>query len=104
MENKTQISEKLNVINRLYQSGYQSQLIDISLSKIIDFEKNKAIEQIVELEVKLREYENIYEIQSDEFYGKFMKGELGDSMDFTEWSIFYDMWKSIQKRLDVLGR
>jgi hypothetical protein len=39
---------------------------------------------------------------SNTFYQQFKAGELGDSMDFFEWSAFYDMWQSVQTRLGVL--
>jgi hypothetical protein len=98
----TQLSEKLEVINSLYQKGYYSELIERSLSKIIELERSQAIKQASELQEKLQKYEAKYQRTSDDFYQQFMAGELGDSIDFTEWSIFYDMWQSVQSRLSVL--
>lgn len=40
---------------------------------------------------------------SEEFYRRFRVGELGDAMDFVEWSVFYEMSQAILQRLEVLG-
>jgi hypothetical protein len=34
---------------------------------------------------------------SDEFYRRFREGTLGDSMDFVEWSIFWEMYQATEK-------
>ncbi len=39
---------------------------------------------------------------SREFYERFRTGELGDEMDFVEWSVFWDMRQATQQRLDSL--
>lgn len=39
---------------------------------------------------------------SSEFYLRFRAGELGDEMDFVEWSVFYEMYQAILQRLEVL--
>ncbi|MFM1843770.1 MAG: hypothetical protein RLZZ490_2513 [Cyanobacteriota bacterium] len=33
-----------------------------------------------------------------------MAGTLADTMDFVEWSAFYETWESVQARIKVLGR
>ncbi len=40
---------------------------------------------------------------SSEFYRRFRAGELGDEMDFVEWSVFYEMYQAILQRLEALG-
>jgi hypothetical protein len=56
--------------------------------------------QILDLENKLKIYETQYQMSSDEFYQKFRTGELGDDIDFFEWSVFYEMWLSTQPKLN----
>ena len=34
---------------------------------------------------------------SDEFYRRFRAGTLGDSIDFVEWSIFWEMYQATEK-------
>ena len=55
------------------------------------------------LEARLSAYEGQFNMSSDDFYRRFRAGELGDEMDFVEWSVFYEMYQAILKRLDVLG-
>lgn len=43
-----------------------------------------------------------YGMTSKDFYRRFRSGELGDEMDFVEWSVFWDMHVATQKRLDSL--
>ncbi len=37
-----------------------------------------------------------------EFYQQFKTGQLGDEVDFVEWSAFYQMWSDLQERLKLL--
>jgi hypothetical protein len=41
-------------------------------------------------------------MSSAEFYPKFRAGQLGDDLDFVEWSSFYQMWSSVGERLQIL--
>ncbi len=94
--------DQLQVLNTLYESGYHSDLMERSLAKIIELERTHAIQQASELQGKLQVYEVQYDMPSDIFYQQFNLGELGDSIDFVEWSAFYDMWQAVQMRLGVL--
>ncbi|MFB2934369.1 hypothetical protein ACE1B6_03745 [Aerosakkonemataceae cyanobacterium BLCC-F154] len=48
-------------------------------------------EQIADLERFLKTFEQKYQMLSESFYQRFQAGELGDSIDFFEWSIYYEM-------------
>ena len=41
-------------------------------------------------------------MSSAEFYQKFRAGELGDDINFVEWSSFYQMSCSVRERLQIL--
>ncbi|MGL4378425.1 MAG: hypothetical protein ACRCT1_18445 [Microcoleaceae cyanobacterium] len=74
------------------------------LKKQIDSESKLNYEpdvwvQISDLEKHLKIYETQYQMSSDDFYQKFRTGELGDDIDFFEWSVFYEMWLSAQQEL-----
>jgi len=49
-------------------------------------------------EARLTSYEQRYGMTSWEFYQRFRAGELGDDMDFVEWSVFWDMHQAVEKR------
>ena len=54
--------------------------------------KNQILEQqAAELQTDLQQFETHYEMSSAEFYQKFRAGELGDDINFVEWSSFYQM-------------
>ncbi|MBE9113115.1 hypothetical protein IQ273_27415 [Nodosilinea sp. LEGE 07298] len=102
MPAQSRFLDQLQVLNTLYQRGYHSNLMERSLAKIIELERSHALQQASDLQAKLQAYETQYHIPSDTFYQQFNAGGLGDSMDFVEWSAFYDMWQSVQMRLGVL--
>jgi hypothetical protein len=102
MTTQSRFLDQLQVLNTLYQKGYHSDLIEQSIAKIIELECNHTSQQADELRAKLQAYETQYAMTSDTFYEQFNAGQLGDDIDFFEWSAFYDMWKSLQSRLNVL--
>ena len=94
--------KKLRYLETLYHQGYRSDTIDRSLEKIIALERARAKRELDDLRTRLQEFEARYHMSSEDFYRRFRAGELGDAMDFVEWSVFYDMWKSVSERLEIL--
>jgi hypothetical protein len=39
-----------------------------------------------EIRAKMREFEQKYAMTSEDFFGKYCSGELGDSRDFVNWA------------------
>ncbi|GBO53295.1 hypothetical protein APA_1202 [Pseudanabaena sp. lw0831] len=97
-----QISEPLQILDSLYLKGYRSSLIDRALTKIIELERANTLKQASELQSKLQAYELQYQIPSEIFYQRFSEGSLGDEMDYFEWGVIYELWQSVQERLQVL--
>jgi hypothetical protein len=93
---------KLQVITGLYRRGYQSDVIDRTLDKLLAMERDQAQRELTGLEKRLREFETQYRMSSDDFFQRFQRGELGDSADFFEWSACYDMCRSVHDRLETL--
>lgn len=85
----------------LYRQGYRSEVVDRTLEKIVALEREEARQTLADLEAQLQAFEERYQIASEEFYQRFRAGELGDAMDFVEWSIFYEMLKATQERLKL---
>ena len=54
--------------------------------------------EVLDLENRLKIFESHYQMSSKTFYQRFRAGELGDAMDFFEWSIFYEMWSTAQNQ------
>ena len=94
--------DKLRHLEVLYAQGYRSNVIDKSLDKIIELEWAAAKRDLTRLQERLRALEGQFQMGSEEFDRRFRAGELGDGADFVEWSVFYEMWKSVRERLRVL--
>lgn len=99
---KTQTVGRLQSLLELYRGGYQSQVVDQAVSKLISLEVSQCRAELQRLTARLTTYEQQYAMTSQEFYQRFRSGELGDEMDFVEWSVFWDMYQATQKRLDGL--
>ncbi|MFM1843771.1 MAG: hypothetical protein RLZZ490_2514 [Cyanobacteriota bacterium] len=61
------IPKQLDTLSTLYQQGYKSNLIEQSLSKIIDLERHHAHEHEIHLKNKLLTYEKQYQMNSEHF-------------------------------------
>lgn len=95
--------DKLQGLERLYRQGFRSEVVDRAIDKLLATEIEHAKEEQRDLEARLADYEKRYELSSEEFYGRFRAGELGDEMDFVEWSVFCEMYQAILERLKALG-
>jgi hypothetical protein len=58
------------------------------------------VESIVVLAKRLGTFEKKYELSSEDFFDKFTKGQLEDSIDFTEWSNDYQYFLSFKLELE----
>ncbi len=102
MATKEKTLDRLQYLEALYRRGYRSDVIDRSLDKIIALERAAAQHELADLQERLRAFEVRYQMLSEDFYQRFRAGELGDAMDFVEWSVFYEMKESVRERLETL--
>ena len=65
-------------------------------------EYNSPVEALVAVTKRLQSFEDRYNLTSENFYDKFTKGQLDDSIDFTEWSNDYHHFLSIKLKLEGL--
>jgi len=79
-------------------------VLELTIDKLLDRETSRLISQKARLEQQLADFEQRYSLSSEEFYERFEQGELGDAMDFVEWSATYEMAANLQYRLSILGR
>jgi hypothetical protein len=87
-------------IETIYRRGFQSDMIDRTVDKLIDLEQARAMGEVSEIQQHLAAFEQKYQLASEEFYESYEAGQLEDSADFMEWSSFYDMGRSAQQYLD----
>ena len=95
--------DRLQSIEQLYRRGFCSELVDRAIDKLLTTEIEEAYAERRDLETRLAVYEKRYHKSSEEFYRCFRAGELGDQMDFVEWSVFWEMYQAILERLETLG-
>ena len=103
MEAAIRTLDKLRSLEQLYRQGFRSEIVDRTLDKLLATEAERALSERRNLELRLSAYEEQFNMSSQEFYRRFRAGELGDGIDFVEWSVFYEMYQTICRRLDVLG-
>lgn len=87
-EKTAKLQTALEIVEQLTLEE-KEMLFQIAYSSFI--QQQQALEEQQELESRLAAYETQYQMSSGEFYRRFRLGELGDTMDFVEWSVFYEM-------------
>jgi len=103
------MSTVLNKVKRLEEymastnASSLDRVLELSIDKLLDRETSRLISQKARLEQQLADFEQRYSLNSEEFYEKFERGELGDAMDFVEWSATYEMVANLRCQLSILG-
>ena len=93
---------KIQSLARLYQTGYHSNTVDATIAKLVDLEYARLQAEAESLEHQMHSFEERFGMTSAEFDRRFHNGELGDDADLFEWSAFYQMWLSVQARIQAL--
>lgn len=100
----TNTLSQLQVFERLYRSGYQSNLLERALSNLVELETQHIQSELAQINSQLTLFENQYQMASEIFYQRYESGELEDSADFTEWASFYDMQQLLKQQLLCFDR
>jgi len=103
MEASVATLEKLKILESLCRSGYQSDVIQRTIEKLIAFEQDRVRHESSKLRARLQAFESRYKMSSADFYRQYEQGKLADTADFMEWSSFYDMAQSVQQHLNRLA-
>ena len=61
---------------------------------------DSALDALVAVAKRLSTYEERYSTSSEEFYDKYSKGNLEDTIDFVEWSNDYQHYLTIRQGLE----
>lgn len=73
--------------------------LDLILGKLLDLSLSQYRLRLERYERDLREFEERYGMESTTFYRRFEAGELGDAMDFFEWSGLYELEQDILEKI-----
>lgn len=63
-------------------------------------EYDSPVDALVAVTKRLSVYEDRYRILSEEFFDKFCKGQMEDSVDFTEWANDYRHYMAIRLEIE----
>ena len=58
------------------------------------------IDALVSVAKRLSLYENQYRLSSEDFFNKYQKGQMDDSIDFVEWANDYQAYMSFRADLE----
>ena len=94
--------DRMQVLEKLYEEGQGSDLVDLTLDKLFVYELQMSEQQLDQLEKDLAGFEDQHGLSSPEFYRKFQRGEMGDAMDFVEWASLFQMAERLRERIDLL--
>ena len=94
--------ERLQVLEQLYAHGYQDEVIDLTLRKLLEHQVQKDETQLATLRADLRRFEQQYGMTSADFLAKYQAGQMGDHMDVFEWNVFYKMYVRLAEAVDVM--
>ncbi len=93
---KPQTEQKLKVILTYTQDE------EIFAQNIIAYQVAELQKGILNLKLDLKEFEEKYNISSDDFYQNFSQGISGDDEDFIIWSGIYEMLRENETRINDL--
>ncbi len=79
-------------------------VLDMTLDKILAREIERTRELQARLAGQLAEFEERYGLESANFYARYESGEMGDAMDFVEWSATVEMLGDAKERLALLEK
>jgi len=78
------------------------ELADQALAKVMQFEIDRLQQEQRRLQTELTRFEQSYQMTSEECQQKFDAGELGDAVEFFEWTSLYSIYQQNQHSLRLL--
>jgi len=94
--------QRLRALEHLYEQGYQDEVVDLTVHKLVEHQVQKEETQLAELAAELAKYEQRFAMQSDHFEQKYQQGEMGDDADSFEWHVLYTMHQRLRSELEFL--
>jgi len=100
---RTKNARQVKELASLYEKGVVGESTARTLNKALDFEVSHLQMQLDEIQRVMADYERQYGMKSAEFFKQFDAGQLGDRMDYVEWSGLYQMAGHLQKQVNKLS-
>ena len=77
-------------------------VIEMAVNKLLSREFERVRRLTKRLSTQIMKFEEQYALQSTEFHKRYEHGEMGDSMDFVEWSATVEMLANAKKQMAFL--
>ena len=97
-----QAVEDIERLSEFYEAGYHDAFLDNAVRKIIERQIARDEADLAGIEHDLAEYEARYGMTSDDFWRQYQAGQLEDSAEFMEWSVFCKMRQRLIAHLQIL--
>ena len=78
----------LQSLTRLYRVGFQSAYLDSVLHRAFQHQIQRDEADLARINTALAEFEQKYGLTADEFWQRFLAGQVADTADFMEWNAF----------------
>jgi hypothetical protein len=100
----TAVLERVQRLEQYLQTtnGQADRVMESTLDKLLNRERQILRQQLARLRAQTADFETRYGWPSEEFNPRFQRGELGDDMDFIEWSATLDMIANLQHGMSIL--
>jgi hypothetical protein len=92
------VLEKVEILQSVGAEG----LADQALTKIIQIEIDRLKQEQQRLKIELTKFESTYQMTSEACQQKFEAGELGDAVEFFEWTSVYSIYQRNEHMLRSL--
>jgi hypothetical protein len=92
------VLEKVEILQSVGAEG----LADQALTKIIQIEIDRLKQEQQRLKTELTKFESTYQMTSEACQQKFEAGELGDAVEFFEWTSVYSIYQRNEHILHLL--
>jgi len=93
---------QLQALEQLYRQGYQDDVVDLTLRKLLERQVRQDEAQLAELRADLTRFEQRYGLASADFFASYQAGQMGDDMDVFEWNVLYKMYTRLAGAVDIL--
>ncbi|MCK4615132.1 MAG: hypothetical protein KAU14_10045 [Thermoplasmata archaeon] len=85
-----------------YGTHAEKEYIITTLKKMIEVDISIQTKEMRNLRKTLEEFEEKYNMSSDEFVRRFNNGEMGDDREFIRWYAYKDAYNELEKRCNEL--
>ncbi len=95
------VLEKFELLQNTYVDESE---LDLILDKLLDVTLSQHRQRLERYQHDLHEFEARYGMDSATFYQRFEAGELGDDMDYFEWSGLWELFQDLETKIERLER